>query len=622
MGGLEIRAISKRIQHLWANLPLAKKGFIVVGLPIATIILTVLATSFLLNQLRQVESQINRAYETQLELQRVQNLVLDASSSVRGFLLTNRPDLLELYTFASEALPEQLDGLANTLARYPNQLEEFVNARTQIEQELSALETLLDLAPSLRETSPESINGFIITSQVVMEALEQQLIHLRDQQQGLVSRLEDSRGTTLTSYYAAIIFSLLISVLSLLVGVQLFASGITRRVKLLSVGAEQLAKGLSVSFKENSDDELGILSTTLVQTSHLLQEREEALQLASSAVKQKFDELTQRHHQIILLNQLGTALQNAETIDAIYEPIATKVQALCKQSQAQSMPSGNLYLYDDMLNAFVNKHSWGSDASKKDIIYAQQCKAFALGKYYLYNAEPSAYCNHMSDVAMQMTYCSLLQTSDKTLGLLVINGTEQLSDDQRQILGTMTDRISLTLHNLQLRHSLLQQAIKDPLTNLYNRRYLDETLKRELERAKRNEQPLSIIVADIDYFKQINDQFGHDAGDEVLKALGELLSTSFRIQDIACRYGGEEFVIVLPDTHSDDALKRAETLRENVKQIKLHLADSTLELFTISIGVSAFPHHGETAQLLIKHADTAMYRAKESGRDRVEMAYL
>jgi diguanylate cyclase (GGDEF)-like protein len=219
-----------------------------------------------------------------------------------------------------------------------------------------------------------------------------------------------------------------------------------------------------------------------------------------------------------------------------------------------------------------------------------------------------------------MSFCMSLVAQGNKLGAVMLSGHSALTDEHKQILAAMSDRIALAIHNLQLRNSLLQQAIRDPLTGLYNRRYLDETLTRELERANRSGQSLSIIIADVDHFKEINDTFGHDGGDEILRVVGKLLGSSFRTQDLVCRYGGEEFVIVLPETQLADALHRAEALRQQIKLTHVNLAGATLESLSISMGVAAFPSHGDSPKALIRNADNAMYRAKTGGRDRVEAA--
>ena len=167
---------------------------------------------------------------------------------------------------------------------------------------------------------------------------------------------------------------------------------------------------------------------------------------------------------------------------------------------------------------------------------------------------------------------------------------------------------------------LREQSIRDHLTTLFNRRYLDETLEREVQRAARKEHPLGIIMLDIDHFKHINDTMGHAAGDQLLWELGRLLRKQVRLADIACRYGGEEFVLILPEASLDMTKERAEQLREKVKQLHLEYENQNLGNLTISLGVAVFPNHGSTGEEILKSADAALYRAKHTGRDRMVVA--
>ncbi len=166
---------------------------------------------------------------------------------------------------------------------------------------------------------------------------------------------------------------------------------------------------------------------------------------------------------------------------------------------------------------------------------------------------------------------------------------------------------------------LKEQAITDPLTGLLNRRYLREFLPREMQRAARNKVSLALIMIDVDYFKRVNDTFGHEAGDLVLRELAELLKNTIRASDIACRFGGEEFMLVLPEASLEGAREKAEAVRASVRKLDLKFQDKPIGRITASLGVALFPAHAEDADSLMRVADEALYHAKGGGRDRVVM---
>jgi diguanylate cyclase (GGDEF)-like protein len=168
-----------------------------------------------------------------------------------------------------------------------------------------------------------------------------------------------------------------------------------------------------------------------------------------------------------------------------------------------------------------------------------------------------------------------------------------------------------------LRETLRQQSVRDPLTGLYNRRFLEETLDRELARLERKNLPLALIMIDVDNFKHFNDTFGHEAGDAVLRDLGGILQRHVRGGDIACRYGGEEFTIVLPEATLDIGRQRAEMLREAVRELRLVHDGKSLGAVTLSLGVACFPEHARRREHLLQIADAALYEAKNNGRNRV-----
>jgi diguanylate cyclase (GGDEF)-like protein len=184
----------------------------------------------------------------------------------------------------------------------------------------------------------------------------------------------------------------------------------------------------------------------------------------------------------------------------------------------------------------------------------------------------------------------------------------------------LIERYTLLLGNLRLRETLKIQSTRDPLTNLFNRRYMEEALEREARRADRKGASLGIIMADVDHFKTFNDSYGHEAGDMVLRELGAFLKKGIRQEDIACRYGGEEFVLILPDTSVENTRKRAEILRKAVKDgFRIKFRDNIFQI-TISLGAAVLPDNGLTPADVISAADTALYRAKAQGRDCVVVA--
>jgi len=200
------------------------------------------------------------------------------------------------------------------------------------------------------------------------------------------------------------------------------------------------------------------------------------------------------------------------------------------------------------------------------------------------------------------------------------SGTESCRDSQQQLAISAASQIALSLASLQLRETLREQAIRDPLTRLFNRRFLEESLERELQVAGRKKQSIAVLFLDLDHFKRFNDTFGHEAGDMVLQSLADLFRNFFRATDICCRYGGEEFAIILPESSSQDAARRADALRAEVKRLRLQYKKQTLGPLTLSAGVAAFPEHSSSSDELLKIADQCLYESKARGRDVVTVA--
>jgi diguanylate cyclase (GGDEF)-like protein len=197
------------------------------------------------------------------------------------------------------------------------------------------------------------------------------------------------------------------------------------------------------------------------------------------------------------------------------------------------------------------------------------------------------------------------------------SGTRESVAASERLAVNVAEHIAQVLANVKLRETLRTQSIRDPLTGLFNRRYMEESLDRELPRAERKGHTIGVVMIDLDHFNQFNNTFGHQAGDALLQAFGELLRQRVRAEDIACRYGGEEFTLILPEAPLDVAIARAEALRQEVKELRVTLRGQSLGVVTASMGVAAFPTHGRSADAVLRAADDALYRAKAEGRDRV-----
>jgi diguanylate cyclase (GGDEF)-like protein len=231
------------------------------------------------------------------------------------------------------------------------------------------------------------------------------------------------------------------------------------------------------------------------------------------------------------------------------------------------------------------------------------------------------HCTHFNGAAPDRYLCKPIVAHGNTLGMLYIhcdserevNAVNQRMDGLRQLL----QLTGMAIATLNLRTKLENQSIRDSLTGLFNRHFMQISLERELSRAARRKQTLAVFMMDLDHFKKFNDTYGHAAGDTVLKAVSEIFRSSIRTEDIACRYGGEEFTIMMPDVTQAVAIERAESIRRAVASLRVPLDKENYAEFSISIGLALYPEDGETADLLLRRADLALYRAKRSGRNQV-----
>ena len=360
------------------------------------------------------------------------------------------------------------------------------------------------------------------------------------------------------------------------------------------------------------------LAAILVAALRVLRQRDAAEHKATQAAGQAQltnERISLQNDLLFRSAELMHSLELAESTDESAGVIASYLPRLLPDL------SGSLYLYNNSRDILERKAGWGSVAGEPDIIEAFDCWALRRGSPHAFTGgDGGLACRHVTNLDMDRL-CLPLVTQGDVIGCLTVTGQGLAhgAEHQRAWIGQLAEQLGLALSNVRLRVSLRQQSIVDPLTQLYNRRYMDEVLKRELARSSRNGSPLSVLVLDLDHFKRINDTFGHEAGDAILRKVALTLRENIRSGDVACRMGGEEMVVLLPECGIENALKRAETLRLAIAANDVLHQGQPIGA-TASIGVASYPEHGSSMQALVHAADLALYEAKHSGRNCVRVA--
>ncbi len=347
-----------------------------------------------------------------------------------------------------------------------------------------------------------------------------------------------------------------------------------------------------------------------------LKKAEQALSETQRALSIRVAELERNYQEISLISEMLTMLQFSQELDEAFKLSAQFLRQLFASY------SGSLMGVQPTTGALTVRFGWGREGTRQRSYTIDDCWAVRTGKpYYQSASETGLRCKHMEEHPQKSGYCLPILIEKQPAGCLSIQGDKQeIPERIRQLANTVTEQLNLAFTNIQLRHGLRQQAIHDALTGLYNRLYLDESLTRELYRQERSGQSLSIIMMDLDHLKEINDIYGHAAGDSVLRSLGSLIKQSVRASDLPCRYGGDEFVLVMPDTSLETAVRRAEKIADQFRKLSIPFGTQTLGGYTLSIGIASAPKHGHTSQDLLAAADQALYQAKRGGRDQVVSA--
>ena len=349
----------------------------------------------------------------------------------------------------------------------------------------------------------------------------------------------------------------------------------------------------------------------------------EQLEQANVELQHRADELEQHGREMALLVRMGELLESCQSLDEAYAVVAGIAEPLFAGD------AGVVYALAASGRAAEAVATWGSPPPSRSVFSPTDCWALRRGRLHVvHDGDPELKCPHVEESVPVGLLCTPLTAQTETLGLLHVQVRRRAAGkaraarlaDRERLVKTLGEQLALALANIRLRATLREESSRDSLTGLFNRRYMEESLDREVRRAAREGYGLGVLLADLDNFKQLNDAFGHAAGDDVLRQIGRHLSTAVRGEDIACRFGGEEFVIILPKAGLDDAYRRAEALRDGIKARSLDEPGRLYPTATMSVGVAAYPDHGTSVAQLILAADSAMYLAKAQGRDRVVVA--
>jgi diguanylate cyclase (GGDEF)-like protein/PAS domain S-box-containing protein len=321
------------------------------------------------------------------------------------------------------------------------------------------------------------------------------------------------------------------------------------------------------------------------------------------------ERLERQSKELATLGEMATMLQSAQVAGELHALVGYFATRLFDAGGSFAVLEPSRMQLDDVAR-------WGGEVAAPPFDLSE-CWALRTGRPHASRASGVA-CAHIPPGSLPRL-CVPLVAQGETLGLLQLQGEGPSGADER-IIGAFSEPIALALANLGLRETLHAQAIRDPLTNLYNRRYMDETIVRELARVTRAGATLSVVMVDVDHFKRLNDTAGHASGDEVLKRIARHVMSSVRMGDVACRYGGEEFALVMPELSIERATDRAERLRRDIEGMFENGGGLGVAPVTASFGVACFPTHGATGPAILQAADAALYEAKRGGRNRVVVA--
>ena len=563
-------------QHLTMNLDTRQRSL--TGLLVAAVIFVAIGLGVVLGAQRLISdaSGVTHSNDVIAGIDELVGSLRDAEAAQRGYLLTGNPLFLADYRNASEKLPGIYTTLYGHVQDNPAQLARAQSLWARVQQRPQQLANTLQ---RYREGGLPAAQAAIDND--VIEASIATRLHaeaMREAERILLAKRGKSTRDSANLLRALALLGIPIGILVIVVVYRRLVREIRRRAQAEKQAAE-----------------------------------------ANDQLKVALDRVEHRSNELRALSNFGSMLQSCSRAEEAWQ--------LTEKLLAVLMPdvAGSLYRIDNMHVHAERAAQWGAAPSASaEIIAIGDCWALRRGQPHVADPVRGARCTHPGvgpdAVAPATDLCLPLVAQGSQLGLLCLSGAGTVLAEHHDIIETAAEKLSMALANLSLQDRLRQQSIRDPLTGLFNRRYLEESTPRELTRCVRRGLPLSLLMLDIDHFKAFNDVHGHAGGDAVLAQFGKLLQAMTRGEDIACRYGGEEFTLILPEADIDAASARAEEIRVAVEAMQVPYLGKLLPQVTVSIGVAGTPAHGQTPETLLQAADKALYQAKRAGRNRIAIA--
>jgi diguanylate cyclase (GGDEF)-like protein len=520
---------------------------------------------------------VAHTYDVIGRIERIDALLLHGVSSQRSHLLTGEPGYLQDFESARPAIRREIASLAATVDDNPAQAGRVADLGGLIEQRLD----------SARE-------GIRIFRDAGLPAAQ--------------AYTRDNRGLDLMAQIDALTAEMIAAERALLSG----RSRASERSGWLLLGLGALGIPLSML----------VLGWIYVLLSREVRERRQAEDTAHAGnleLAEAVQRLERASGDLRELRHYGELLQSCKDVPEALAISQRHLESLLADC------AGTIYLLRASQDYVEAEASWGEPSIQPHaLLEPTECWALRRGQpHQVADVHDGMTCRHYDAPTADgpvASACIPLAAQGITLGFIHVSCPRRGPLERMDVATTAAEQLSLALGNLRLQETLRQQSIRDALTGLYNRRYLEESLPRELSRCSRRAMPLALIMLDIDHFKAFNDRHGHEGGDVLLAAFGQMLLARCRAEDIACRFGGEEFTLILPETDLDTARRRAEELRSAAAALSVRHAQQELPRITISLGIAMAPEHADGAESLKRLADEALYLAKRTGRNRVEVA--